>query len=151
MNKNAMCSWELFKHSLYVRSRPMFIIYILGQKCIAQLPLSFTKCIHLFLFFQFHFIIWISSDYGLSLSQLEQIIIDFVYCREGPSWSWSYGSWIYNYLCNQCLYHWCCVFESRSVRGVQHYMIKFVNDLRQVVGFLRVIRFPSPIKLTATI
>jgi len=23
---------------------------------------------------------------------------------EGPSWSWSYGSWIYNYLCKQqCL------------------------------------------------
>jgi len=21
----------------------------------------------------------------------------------GPSWSWSYGSCIYNYLCNQCL------------------------------------------------
>ena len=21
----------------------------------------------------------------------------------GPLWSWSYGSWIYNYLCNQCL------------------------------------------------
>ena len=21
----------------------------------------------------------------------------------GPPWSWSYGSWIYNYLCNQCL------------------------------------------------
>jgi hypothetical protein len=21
----------------------------------------------------------------------------------GPSWSWSYGSWIFNYLCNQCL------------------------------------------------
>jgi len=21
----------------------------------------------------------------------------------GPSWSWSYGSWIYNYLCNQWL------------------------------------------------
>jgi len=20
-----------------------------------------------------------------------------------PSWSWSYGSWIYNYLCNRCL------------------------------------------------
>ena len=20
-----------------------------------------------------------------------------------PSWSWSYGSWIYNYLCNQCI------------------------------------------------
>jgi len=23
--------------------------------------------------------------------------------RIGLSWSWSYGSWIYNYLCNQCL------------------------------------------------
>jgi len=21
----------------------------------------------------------------------------------GQSWSWSYGSWIYKYLCNQCL------------------------------------------------
>ena len=31
-----------------------------------------------------------------------------------------------------------------------HYVIKFVNDLRQVDGFLRVPRFPPPIKLTAT-
>jgi hypothetical protein len=23
--------------------------------------------------------------------------------RNGSSWSWFYGSWIYNYLCNQCL------------------------------------------------
>jgi len=22
---------------------------------------------------------------------------------EGSSWPWSYGSWIYSYLCNQCL------------------------------------------------
>jgi hypothetical protein len=29
-------------------------------------------------------------------------------------------------------YHWCCEFESRSGRGVQHYVIKFVSDLRQV-------------------
>ena len=49
-------------------------------------------------------------------------------------------------------YHqWCCEFESRSGRGVQHYVIKFVSDLRQVGGFLRVHRFPPPIKLTATI
>ena len=41
--------------------------------------------------------------------------------------------------------------ESRSGRGVQHYVIKFVSDLRQVGGFLRVLRFPPPIKLTATI
>ena len=34
---------------------------------------------------------------------------------------------------------------------IQHYVIKFVNDLRRVSGFLRVLRFPPPIKLTATI
>jgi hypothetical protein len=31
------------------------------------------------------------------------------------------------------------------------FVIKFVSDLRQVGGFLRVIRFPPSIKLTATI
>jgi hypothetical protein len=30
-------------------------------------------------------------------------------------------------------------------------VIKFVSDFRQVGGFLRVVRFPPPIKLTATI
>jgi hypothetical protein len=48
-------------------------------------------------------------------------------------------------------HHCCCEFESRSGRGVQHYVIKFVSDLRQVSGFLCVFRFPPPIKLTATI
>jgi hypothetical protein len=48
-------------------------------------------------------------------------------------------------------HHWCCEFEFPSGRGVQHYVIKFVSDLRQVGGFLRVLRFPPPIKLTATI
>ena len=48
-------------------------------------------------------------------------------------------------------HHWCCDFESRSGRGVQHYVITFVSDLRQVGSFLRVLRFPPPIKLTATI
>jgi hypothetical protein len=26
-----------------------------------------------------------------------------LFCFMGPSWPGSYGSWIYNYLCNQCL------------------------------------------------
>ena len=38
-----------------------------------------------------------------------------------------------------------------EVYSIQHYVIKFVNDLRQVGGFLRVLLFPPPIKLTATI
>ena len=39
-----------------------------------------------------------------------------------------------------------CEFEPHSRQGVQHYVIKFVSYLRQVGGFLRAIRFPSPIK-----
>ena len=34
---------------------------------------------------------------------------------------------------------------------MQHYVIKFISDLRQVGGFLRVLRFPPPKELTATI
>ena len=41
-----------------------------------------------------------------------------------------------------------CLVE---VYSIQHYVIKFVSDLRQVGGFLRVLRFPPSIKLTATI
>jgi hypothetical protein len=48
-------------------------------------------------------------------------------------------------------HHWCCEFESRSGQGVQQYVINFVSDLRQVGGFLQVLRFPPPIKLTSTI
>jgi hypothetical protein len=35
--------------------------------------------------------------------------------------------------------------------SIQHYVIKFLSDLRQVCGFLRSLRFPPLIKLTATI
>ena len=38
-----------------------------------------------------------------------------------------------------------------KVYSIQHYVIKFVSDLQQVSGFLQVLRFPPPIKLTATI
>ena len=34
---------------------------------------------------------------------------------------------------------------------LEHYLIKFVSGLRQVGGFLRVLWFPPPIKLTVTI
>jgi hypothetical protein len=38
------------------------------------------------------------------------------------------------------------------VYSIQHYVIKFVSELRQVgAAFLRVVRFPPPIKLTAVI
>jgi hypothetical protein len=38
-----------------------------------------------------------------------------------------------------------------EVYSIQHYMIKFVSDMQQVCGFLRVLWFSPPIKLTTTI
>ena len=38
-----------------------------------------------------------------------------------------------------------------EVYSIQHYVIKFVGDLRQVGSFLWVLQLPPPIKLTATI
>jgi hypothetical protein len=44
------------------------------------------------------------------------------------------------------------VVSSNPVHGevysIQHYVIKLGSDLQQVGGFLRVFRFPPPIKLT---
>jgi len=65
--------------------------------------------------------------------------------KEGPSWSWSYDSWIYNYLCKQCLSPlklWVRTsFMARCT--LQLYVIKFVCDLRQVSGFLQVLHVSS--------
>ena len=38
-----------------------------------------------------------------------------------------------------------------EVYSIQLYVIKFGSDLQQVGGFLQVLQFPAPIKLTATI
>ena len=38
-----------------------------------------------------------------------------------------------------------------DVHSMQHDVLRFVSDLRQVGVFLLVLRFPPPIKLTATI
>ena len=47
------------------------------------------------------------------------------------------------------------VVSSNSIHGeiysIQHYAIKLVSDLRQAGDFPRVLRFPPPIKLIATI
>jgi hypothetical protein len=46
------------------------------------------------------------------------------------------------------------IVSSNPIHGevylIQHYVMRFVSDLRQVSGFLRVLRFPPPIKLTTT-
>ena len=37
------------------------------------------------------------------LRQGEKKVVPPLHKKVGPLWPWSYGSWIYNYLCNQCL------------------------------------------------
>jgi hypothetical protein len=68
------------------------------------------------------------------------------------SWSWSYGSWIYNYLYNQCRSPLKLWIRTRSWRGVLDTTLcdKVFSNLRQVGGFLQTLRFPPPIKLTAS-
>jgi hypothetical protein len=48
-----------------------------------------------------------------------------------------------------CEIMYMCVIVRYVVYSIQHYVIKIVSDIRQVGGFLRVLRFPPPIKLTA--
>ena len=61
--------------------------------------------------------------------------------------SWSYGSWIYNYLCNQCL--------SSLMLWVQTLLLRCVLDTtlcekvyQWLAAGLDFLRFPPPIKLT---
>ena len=67
--------------------------------------------------------------------------------------SWLYGRLFTTTCAISAYHHLSCEFEPRScwVYSIQHYVIKFVSDLQQVDGFLRVLWFSSPIKLTATI
>jgi hypothetical protein len=53
-------------------------------------------------------ILHVKSCFNLQLFFLSLVIclvciFDILKTLQGPSWSWSYCSWIYNYLCNQCL------------------------------------------------
>ena len=50
-----------------------------------------------------------------------------------------------------CLFRFCYFVIVARCPILFHYEIKLVKDLWQVGGFLRVLRFPPPIKLTATI
>ena len=69
---------------------------------------------------------------------------------------------IKGYIQHACYYHFTIVISlflkivsSNPMHGdvylIQQYVIKFVSDWWQVGGFLRILRFPPPIKLTSTI
>ena len=65
---------------------------------------------------------------------LQHLILSLNNNMYGSSWSWSYGSWIYNYLCNQCLSApqlWVRNRAHVEVYSIQHYVIKFDSELWQ--------------------
>jgi len=72
---------------------------------------------------------------------------------EGPSWLWSYCSWIYNYLCTSAYHLKLCDFEPRLLPGLLYTTLWDTVWQRLAADrwFLRVLWFPPPIKLTATI
>ena len=100
-----------------------------------------------------------SSNFNIYIYKLEQCkskinINKLEKWKEGKSWSWSCGSLIYNYLCNQRLSPLTLRIRIPFMARCTRYnilVITFFRDLRQVGGFLWILRFPPPIKLTATI
>ena len=91
--------------------------------------------------------VWRQRNLGLSfvmsLSFTEAIVVLI-----------AYGSWILQ-LPVQSVPTTTKVVSLNPVHGevysIKHYVIKFVSDLWQVSGFLWVLQFPPPIKLTTTI
>jgi hypothetical protein len=45
----------------------------------------------------------LEKNYQFDFKKSNKCIICIPGNSQGSSWSWSYGSWIYNFLCNQCL------------------------------------------------
>jgi hypothetical protein len=54
------------------------------------------------------------------------VICEPIIIKWGPSWSWSYGSWIYSYPCNQCISPLTFFFIWILLTTIQHYVINFV-------------------------
>ena len=96
---------------------------------------------------------WFSMCAASVKTNINYNFVIFSHCKIVTKWTSliSYHSWwIYNYLnvCNQCLVLSPLKLWVRT--PIQNSVIKFDCDLRQVCGFPQVLRFPPPLKLTAT-
>ena len=91
-------------------------------------------------------IIFNSSSFEFSPGNNRRKIIFFSNFRGG-------STWYLDLKLATCMQsepnHW-CEFEYELGRCVQHYVIQFVSELRQVGDFLQVLLLPPSIKLTAT-
>ena len=85
----------------------------------------------------------IPNSASLFFLKIGVFLLIFISKYQGPSWSWSYGSWIYNYIYMSSVPFTTNVVTSNPTQAIQHYVIKFVSDLQQVSGFLRVLKIFS--------
>ena len=86
--------------------------------------------------------------YGITINVVVYgITINVVVYMESPLTLWSMESPLTSWSMESPLTLW---FESRSgdVYSIQHYVLKFVSNLRKVGGFLHVLRVHPPIKPT---
>ena len=86
------CFWSSFIHLHWENQRRCTVLHFYVEKCFPRRKIQWSM-------------VFLQSEWTYA----SFILILLSYCNgstlrwNGPSWPWSYGSWIYNYLCNQCL------------------------------------------------
>ena len=62
---------------------------------------------------------------------------------EGLSWSWWYGSWIYNYLCNQCLspLNLCIFITRQKISPIWNRCSLWPWDMKKNLEYLNQVQF----------
>ena len=91
----------------------------------------------------------------LPLTMLEKVGFFFCVCYYSESTFTVFGCVEYTlfFILRHNFEEGMCIIQPNMFmyNSIQHYVIKFVSDLQQVCGFLWVLWFPPPIKLTTTI
>jgi hypothetical protein len=111
----AWWSWDLLECRIYTTNVEMALRLTLGTLQIQSEHWFCQRQLSHYTQSRTLFYLWRSREW-LTLSSVLEIVHYYDVCPFTIffSWpSWSYGSWIYNYLCNQCLsvHHLCCEFE----------------------------------------
>ena len=142
-----MNSFHTLLHKIILKPHCIFSLTIRGRRGRDRVVIVFTTTYAISAYYDFCFC------FCLIMATINLLIV--MPCRKRAQFEFikycqlAVVSTVKNYL--YTVKDWCCGFESRSGRGVKHYVIMFVSDLRHVGGFPRILRFPPPIKLTATI
>jgi hypothetical protein len=132
----------------------------LNQTCYSIFSFIRMFCGSLFVLLSFFFLAivfsvllrYTDSDYPFGIFKLflhglwpVEIVIMHHLSSEGPPWLWLYGSWIYNYICNQWLSPltlWVRIPLKRGVLDTTLSDTVFVSDFRSVAFVLWIVVCP---------